>query len=636
MTPTGKILLIESLPEARELVGMFSSAKALRDYELSHCHSLAEGWELLQGGEEFAAILLDLSVSDSAGPESIEKLATQFPQSNIIALVDTADEKTRLKITQAGASNILIKNPLNSETLIQSLQLPMAGEKALWQIVEVRQNTGLGYWNYRPASGFFDASDELFRIFGCRPVQKPILLDTLGDGHFPLSFFQKLHEKVAAGREVNEEVKVFLKDKSPRYLSVQCYVQTQPGGEPNIYGVVQDMTGRQAAGRERQEPDRQDTKMNERFLSEISHEMRTPINAILGMSGLLLETELNAEQQSLIQSIRDSSEVLAGVVNNILELSAFKNGKIIFERKAFDLHGLLRSLGNVMQYAAHKKGIALKAIIAPDVPRIVRGDKLRLNQILYNLVGNAIKFTDTGFVKIRALQLRSMEGKAELRFEVEDTGIGIPEDKTELIFEAFARIQQKDRLFEGTGLGLSISKNLVEMQGGKIGATSAPGKGSVFYFELTFEKEEELSRPENLQPGTLLPGDSAFRLLLAEDHLLNQMVVRKTLERKWKNIDIEVVDNGQTAIDLLKAKDFDIVLMDLQMPIMDGYEAALYIRQRLPSNKANIPILVTTAEVQVDGKEELCRCGADDFVLKPIDPDELFYKISKYTRLKPI
>ena len=215
--------------------------------------------------------------------------------------------------------------------------------------------------------------------------------------------------------------------------------------------------------------------MKEQFIASVSHEMRTPMNAILGMSNLVLRSEMGDEQRSYVQSIKSSSEILLGIVNDILEISTLQNGKIEFENKPFDLQELLANLVNVMHYKIAEKALGLELDVSNEVPRILQGDKLRLNQILFNLVGNAIKFTDNGFVKISV----NRTSRCTLFVMVEDSGIGIPQDQLDAIFDSFTRVKHKDRLFEGTGLGLSIARNLVVQQGGKIWAESVPGRKAI-------------------------------------------------------------------------------------------------------------------------------------------------------------
>ena len=400
--------------------------------------------------------------------------------------------------------------------------------------------------------------------------------------------------------------------------------------------ILRDVTEQRQAENLRKARDlaRQSAQMKEQFVASISHEMRTPMNAILGMSNLLLQMDIEDESLNLVKSIKHSSEILLGVVNDILEVSEIQNGKVVFENEPFDLHEVMDNLVNVMQYKAQEKDLYLEVIMDEGIPRYISGDKLRLNQVLYNLVGNAIKFTDEGFVKVYIKKLYDIIDSVQLKFVVEDTGIGIPEDKIEAIFETFTRIRQKDRIFEGTGLGLSICKNLVQLQGGKIGATSTIGKGSVFFFDLIFETTE---KPEDLptkihDDTPTLTDDASFSLLLVEDHKMNQLVARKTLERKWENIQLTIAENGQIAVDLLREQDFDLVLMDIQMPVMDGYQATKFIREQFPPEKAKMPILAMTAHAHISKDEKFKEYGMDDYVLKPFDPEDLFQKIAKYIK----
>lgn len=753
-----KVLLIEDNPGDARLVEIFLSESDLQHCEVINKTTLSAGLETLGRGEEFAAILLDLTLPDSRGFETLEKLVAQFPQNNIIVLTGLADKDIGLKAVKAGAQDFLIKGAFDSESLAKSLRYSIERNKVLKRLEETQRIANIGNWEYYPGTETLSASDEVYRIFGCSPKKMPVQKDTLLQDECPLSVLHQIHELAAINGEIKKDLKIRQKNGAYRYVFVQCIAHRGDEDELVFQGIIQDITERKLAEQEmiksreryqeiftqsrdalfictldgkfidfnqatldlfgytkeellelkdahqlyyplerknefilklknqkaikdyeinvahksgevrecmvtaniivtddfvgyncimrdvtelrqaeklRKARDlaRQSAQMKEQFVASISHEMRTPMNAILGMSNILLQMDLGLEQMNLVNSIKQSSEILLGVVNDILEISAIQNGKIVFDNEPFDLQELLNNLVNVMQYKAQEKDLYLEVILNPEIPRIIKGDKLRLNQVLYNLVGNSIKFTDQGFVKVYVKKLHDILDNVQLQFIVEDTGIGIPEDKIEAIFETFTRIRQKDRVYEGTGLGLSICKNLVELQGGKIGATSTVGKGSVFYFDLIFETAEELTQPTVPEAHIpLLSPDAAFRLLLVEDHKMNQMVARKTLERKWNNIQITIADNGQIAIDLLKKEDFDLVLMDIQMPVMDGYEATHYIREHFPSEKASVPILAMTAHAHVAKDEKFREYGMNDFVLKPFEPDDLFYKISKYVK----
>ncbi|RMD71299.1 MAG: PAS domain-containing sensor histidine kinase, partial [Bacteroidetes bacterium] len=441
--------------------------------------------------------------------------------------------------------------------------------------------------------------------------------------------------KLKAGIGVKDfAIKVGRKNNEVR----ECIITANVLSEPDFEGyncIIRDITEQVNAERLRKARDlaRQSEKMKEQFIASVSHEMRTPMNAILGMSNILIQTPLNEEQYDLVKSIKQSSEILLGIVNDILEISAIQNGKITFEHDTFDLYDLLDNLVNVMQYKAQEKDLYFEVHIDPAVPRLIVGDKLRLNQILYNLVGNAIKFTDEGFVKIHVKKLHDIgDDSVQLKFIVEDSGIGIPEDKLDAIFDTFTRVRTKDRLYEGTGLGLSICKNLVEQQGGKIGVESKLGVGSKFFFDLIFEIGKEKAESESVPSDSDINFDPAtpFRLLLVEDHKMNQLVATKTLERKFPNIELVLAENGKQAIERLEKEDFDIVLMDIQMPVMDGYEATAWIRKNLPPPKCDTPILAMTAHAYISKDEKFREHGMNDYVLKPFEPEDLFFKISKY------
>ncbi|MEM6317774.1 MAG: response regulator [Bacteroidota bacterium] len=398
--------------------------------------------------------------------------------------------------------------------------------------------------------------------------------------------------------------------------------------------IVRDITERIQAEKMRKARDlsAQSAKMKEQFIASISHEMRTPMNAILGLSNILIDMGLKGEELNLVSSIKQSSEILLGIVNDILEISAMQNQKIVFDNSNFDLHELLDNLVNVMQYKAQEKDLYFEVIYGTDVPQFLVGDKLRLNQVLYNLVGNAIKFTDNGFVKIYVKKLYDIADGAQIQFLVEDSGIGIAKDKIEAVFESFTRIRSKDRIFEGTGLGLSICKNIVQQQGGKIGATSEFGVGSKFFFDLIFEiGQSESDNDDNKEDEEIVIDENAsFRLLLVEDHKMNQLVAKKTLTRKWKNIQLQIAGNGKIAIEKLEKDIFDIILLDIQMPVMDGYETAKYIREEMPDHIANLPILAMTAHAHLARDNKFAEFGMDDCVLKPFVPEDLFKKITMY------
>lgn len=432
------------------------------------------------------------------------------------------------------------------------------------------------------------------------------------------------------------EVELTQEGEESRWLLITANISPS---NPSVYNsIVRDITERKRHEELVIARDKalEAERVRDELIASISHEMRTPMNAILGNSNLLLQTNLETEQLDYVTFIRQSSEILLGIINNILDIATMANGRINFEQKDFDIYELITSLSNVMKFQFDKKGLKFHQDIDQNIPKLIRGDRLRLNQILYNLVGNAAKFTDKGHVKLEARVLEETDKDILLKFWVKDTGIGMDPTKLDHIFKTFARIQRKDRIYEGTGLGLPITKNLIELQGGKIGVDSEPNVGSTFYFELRFEKgvAAEMDKPDTPKKNWEIDEDRSFRLLLVEDHKMNQIVAKKTLIKKWKNLEVVIAENGQIAIEKLQESSFDIILMDIQMPVMDGYEATTYIRNQMPPEISKTPILAMTAHAHISKDANFQQRGMDDYVIKPFDPEQLFRKIEHYLNQK--
>ncbi|TDB63725.1 PAS domain S-box protein [Arundinibacter roseus] len=367
------------------------------------------------------------------------------------------------------------------------------------------------------------------------------------------------------------------------------------------------------------------------FLANMSHEIRTPLNAIIGMASLLYDTRPTPEQLEYIDILKVSANFLLSLISDLLDMAKIEAGRIEIQARAFDLAGSLRTLQRTFQLKMEGRPIQVEASLDINVPSTVVGDEVLLHQILMNLLGNADKFTEKGKIGIRVKPMHQTNTHITLEFQVFDTGIGIAEDKLDLIFQKFKQVNDRQRQkHKGTGLGLAIVKELVRLQGGEIRATSTPKQGTVFTFTITYGLTSGVSvavKPApvlgNLSDNASLAGR---RILVVEDSLMNQKYI-STVLNKWQVV-FEIAQDGQEAVSKAHQALYDLILMDLQMPIMDGYEATIAIRSTQNPNQQT-PIVALTASAMLDQKEKALKSGMDDFLTKPFTPPQLEDKIKE-------
>jgi PAS domain S-box-containing protein len=621
------ILLVEDDIHYANLVKILLSEADILQCTITHATTFAEGQEILRSRSHlFAAVLLDLRLPDSEGFETLSRLLHQFPKLNVIVLTAQSDKALGVEAVKTGAQDFLIKGEFDAATLAKALRYSIERNQILLRLEETQQLARIGHWECSPTDHAFVASDEVYHILG-DSFDKLISCEEVMDPNSPFHILGQIQLQTQKEGKVEHESWITRSDGEQRFITIVCTASSAASEELIFSGIIQDITERKQAEelRKARELDQHIAKEREQFIASISHEMRTPMNAILGMSNLLLKGQLGDEQQEFIQAIQYSSEVLLNIINDILDTSALQNHQLKFTAEPFQLRELLYHLINLMKYKLVEKELNVTIDVHPDIPDSLIGDSNRLNQILYNLIGNAIKFTEEGSVSIIVNPVHMDEETVHLQFEIQDTGIGISLDAIDKIFSPFGRINHQGKVFEGSGLGLPIAKLLVEQQGGKITVDSQPGQGSTFTFNLHYKHTKRAYLAVEKKASMSI--DPTFRILIAEDHMLNLVVTKKTIEKQWPKVTIFTAANGDEVIELLQRQEIDIILMDIQMPVRDGFSTTHYIRHNMPAPISQIPILAVTAHANIAKQEQYPKAGFNGFILKPFQPEQLFCKI---------
>jgi PAS domain S-box-containing protein len=490
------------------------------------------------------------------------------------------------------------------------------------------ENSILGLYQSIPEGRYLSVNLAFARLFGYSSPQEMIACVTdIGQQLYsnPKDRERAIKQIVEQGYLEGFELEVQRRDGTKFWVSMNTKIVQDEDGL-HYDGTVEDITKRKRAEdmlRAAKEVAEAATKSKSDFLANMSHEIRTPMNAVIGMTCLLLDEDLTTMQKEYVETIRSSGEALLDIINDILDISKIEGGMMEMEHQPFSLQRCIEESIELGAENAAKKGLAMEYEIEHDIPDVVLGDHARLRQVLVNLIGNAVKFTEKGCISIFVSGRKNDDGSYEIHFAVKDTGIGIPDDKADRLFQLFSQVDASTaRRYGGTGLGLAISKKLVQMMNGRIWVESRPGIGSIFHFTIKVQPTQIDLADEGKRASTLTAvtqdQDTPLRILLAGDNPINQRVALHMLAKLGLKGD--VASNGQEVLQALESHRYDIILMDVQMPEMDGLETTNAIRKKWPDGPR---IIAMTAAAFKSDREMCIDAGMDDYIRKPVRIDEL-------------
>lgn len=430
------------------------------------------------------------------------------------------------------------------------------------------------------------------------------------------------------GDNFDTEVELVTAEGHKIWVRIIGLVQVNENHQKRLYGTFQDIDNQKRIEEElvkAKEIAEQSVAIKNDFLANMSHEIRTPMNAIMGFSDILKQTHLDENQKECVETIGVAANNLLYIINDILDFSKIESGKMKIVNEPFDLKETVQRVEKLLIVRIKEKGLDYRFESSEGLPQYLLGDSVRLSQILVNLIGNAVKFTHKGFIQFSVMLLQQDQDSCTIKFSIKDSGIGMSKDKLDYIFERFTQAESFiTRKYGGTGLGLSISKSLIELQGGQLQVISEPEQGSEFYFELSFKKSDKIQSKTQETQITNVKANKEVKILLFEDNLFNQRLAIKSVESFGFSIDAAI--DGEKGLALLKQNTYDLILMDLQMPGMSGYDVTRVIREDL---KMNIPIIAMTAHSLVGEKDRCLEAGMNDYLSKPFKQDDLKEKINE-------
>ncbi len=499
-------------------------------------------------------------------------------------------------------------------------------KKGEQNLAEAQRIASIGSWEQDMSSNVVYCSNEFFRIYSMKPsdfngTSEQLLMLVHPEDR---RLFESAVERCMAGNDLSIEFRHLKADGSIKYLQARGSISED---KQRLFGTIQDISGQKEIQQMMHEA-RITNRAKSEFLAMMSHEIRTPLNGVLGMVDLLLDTDLDATQKEYAEIIRKSGNALLSIISDILDFSKIEAGKTELIQEPFEILTCIKEAFDVLSSQAKEKDLDLVYMMGPNVPNEVIGDYGVLRQILLNLVGNGLKFTTDGSIRVEARLLSEDEEKVKLEIRVRDTGIGIPSDKTEQLFEPFRQLDHfMTRKYGGTGLGLAISKKLVDLMGGQIYHLDTGEKGTTFVFTMEVKKVSLEISGHSVEEEVSASLPHSLHFLIAEDNEISQLVLKRMLTQFGHNVDI--VNNGWEALEAVSQGSYDMLFMDLQMPEMDGLETTRRLMETSAHRK--VPIIVAvTANAFVEDRETCLAAGMDDYISKPINKDKVQAVIAKY------
>lgn len=600
-------------------------------------------------------IFLDYQLPKTNGLELLKRIKKIAPAIPVIVLTSQGDERIAVEMMKAGAIDYFPKSEINAEkftktfhTMSQMLEVEKGREEAQHELAEKEEFISkiallspniLYVIDIENWTNIFH-NKQIWKILGYSDDDLIVdanngftkIINTQDQRMFHKHYYY-MRRCVKDAQVVEKEFRLKHKNGSDVWIITRevPFKRNSKGTVKEVLGTAIDITSRKQAEQEliQAKKDAEEaTRIKSDFLSTMSHEIRTPMNAIIGFTDVLLSGNLTGQEGQYLEMIKYSADNLMVILNDILDFSKIEAGKFKLENFEFDLREKLGYLIKTFEVSAGDKGIGLEFHVNDDVPTILMGDAYRLNQILINLVGNALKFTEKGFVRVSVFLHKDYGDNLDLKIEVMDTGIGIPEDKLNVIFDSFSQAHNNNaaKFFGGTGLGLTITRKITELMKGSISVSSKPGEGATFSVILNFAKGDT-SYKEEKTDSHAVPSLKGYRILAAEDILANQVLLRHLL-MKWE-ADFVICNNGKEVLSALEEKDYDLILMDIQMPIMDGITAMKKIRTNF-RQYAHLPVIAFTADTFAEKTPEIAACNFSGFVTKPFKAEDLIREISRH------